>query len=135
MPFIWSAAADEDNAEWPSVIANLCGNNVDDGLGLSKGADSVRTCWVQLRGAFRTAGVDCVQDLRDHISRSDAAIPSLGFAGQTPQQLDSLCHTFAFGGIVHLDNFPALCGGGSRTDGNGKSRTPTTCGGSRATSS
>ena len=62
------------HAEWPSVIENLCGHNVDAGSGKSMGADSVRICWVQLRAAFKTAGVDCMQDFCDHISRSEAPI-------------------------------------------------------------
>ena len=49
VPFLWSAAAVEDQVEWPSVIADLCGNNVNAGSGLSMGAVSVQTCWVQWR--------------------------------------------------------------------------------------
>ena len=108
VPFIWSAAADEDHAEWPSVIADFCGNNVDAGSGLSMGADSVRTCWVQLRAAFRTAGVDCMQDLCDHISRSEAAI--LAWASRdsrhsslTPSAIRSRLVGLARG--AYLDNF------------------------------
>ena len=108
VPFIWSAAADEDHAEWPSVIADLCGNNVDAGSGLSMGADSVRTCWVQLRAAFRTAGVDCMQDLCDHISRSEA--PILAWASRdsrhsnmTPSTIRSRLVGLARG--AYVDNF------------------------------
>ena len=101
-------AADEDHAEWPSVIADLCGNNVDAGSGLSMGADSVRTCWVQLRAAFRTAGFDCMQDLCDHISRSEA--PILAWASRdsrhsnmTPPTIRSRLVGLARG--AYVDNF------------------------------
>ena len=63
VPFLWSAAAVEDQVEWPSVIADLCGNNVNAGSGLSMGAVSVQTCWVQWRAVFRTAEVGYMQDL------------------------------------------------------------------------
>ena len=108
VPFIWSAAADEDHDEWPSVIADLCGNNVDAGSGLSMGADSVRTCWVQLRAAFRTAGVDCMQDLCGYISRSDAAILAWAsrdsrYSSLTPSAIRSRPAGLARG--AYLDNF------------------------------
>ena len=108
VPFIWSAAADEDHDEWPSVIADLCGNNADAGSGLSMGADSVRTCWVQLRAAFRMAGVDCMQDLCGYISRSDAAILAWAsrdsrYSSLTPSAIRSRLVGLARG--AYLDNF------------------------------
>ena len=108
VPFIWCAAADEDHDEWPSVIADLCGNNADAGSGLSMGADSVRTCWVQLRAAFRTAGVDCMQDLCGYISRSDAAILAWAsrdsrYSSLTPSAIRSRLVGLARG--AYLDNF------------------------------
>ena len=106
VPFIWSAAADEDHAEWPSVTADLCS-------GLSMGADSVRTCWVQLRAAFRTAGVDCMQDLCDHISRSEAAILAWASRGSrhsslTPSAIQSRLVGLARG--AYLDNTSSKSG-------------------------
>ena len=106
--YTWSAAADEDHDEWPSVIANLCGNNADAGAGLNMGADSVRSCWVQLRAAFRKAGVDCMQDLCGFISRSDAVIQAWVSRDSRYSHLTSSAVRSRLTGLVrgaYLDNF------------------------------